>query len=248
MMPNVQNTTNLAPVLKIWVGGATEAAGKAEVVLKALIFPGFQGGNADFDFGNFNDIFSDFFQAEWEGVGRKREKGRDISTEIQISFSESILGTSRKVYITKNSKCATCGGSGAKPGTKMETCKYCNGQGKIREVKRTIFGNISSTKICEECLGAGEVPKEKCEICKGKGIFRREEEVSINIPSAIQNGQTLKMTGYGEAVKNGKVGDLYIKINVKIPSKISKRARELLESSKKRGYKNEFRNKKLSKL
>jgi len=204
-------------------------------------FGGFSNAGADFgssfDMGNLNDIFSDFFGGGAGGMGGRRQerRGRDISTEIQISFSDSIFGTNRKILITKTSTCLTCGGSGAKVGSKMETCKRCNGQGKIRESQRTIFGNITNTKICEVCLGAGEVPKEICDKCKGKGVLRREEEVSINIPVGIQNGQTLKMSGYGEATSKGTTGDLYIKIKIKIPNKISKRAHELIEELKKEG-------------
>lgn len=198
-------------------------------------FGGFSGGFQGGDFGNLNDIFSDFFSGSGMGGGVKQRRGRDISTEIQITLSDSVLGVTRKLAITKTSSCSVCHNSGAKPGTKMDTCKYCNGQGKIREIKRTILGNISNTRICEECLGSGSVPKEKCENCKGKGVLRQEEEVSINVPVGIQNGQTLKMSGYGEAIKNGKTGDLYIKINIKIPTKISKKARELLEELKKEG-------------
>jgi molecular chaperone DnaJ len=176
-------------------------------------FSGFQqGGGAEFDFGNLNDIFSDFFGG---GGGRAQaRRGRDISTEIQISFSDSVFGTNRKVLITKTSSCLTCHGSGAKAGSGMVTCKTCNGQGQIRESKRTIFGNIASTKICDHCLGAGEVPKEVCDTCKGKGVLRREEEVAIVIPAGIRDGEMIRMTGYGEAVSKGATGDLYIKINV----------------------------------
>jgi molecular chaperone DnaJ len=173
---------------------------------------GFGNGSADFDFGNLNDIFSDFFGG---GMGRAQERrGRDISTEIQISFSEAVFGVSRKILITKTSTCLTCHGSGAKEGTKMDTCKRCNGQGQIRETKRTILGNIASTKICEECHGAGEVPHEVCEKCKGKGVLRREEEISIVVPVGIRDGEMIRMSGMGEAVKGGTSGDLYIKINV----------------------------------
>jgi len=185
-------------------------------------FSGFQNGGADFDFGNLNDIFSDFFGGNMGGDRTQTRRGRDISTEIQISFSDSIFGVNRKVLITKTSQCMTCHGSGAKTGTKMETCKNCNGQGKIREQKRTIFGNIASTKICEVCLGVGEVPKEICETCKGKGVLRREEEISISIPAGIRDGEMIRMTGAGEAISKGATGDLYIKINV-TPHPIFKR-------------------------
>lgn len=178
-------------------------------------FSGFQNGNTDFDFGNLNDIFSDFFTGGGMGGGRAQaRRGRDISTEVQISFTESVFGVTRKILITKTSSCLTCKGSGAKTGSKMETCKHCNGQGKIHESKRTIFGNIGTTKICESCLGTGEVPKEICEICKGKGVLRREEEVTIVVPAGIRDGEMIRMSGIGEAISKGTTGDLYIKINV----------------------------------
>jgi len=140
----------------------------------------------DFD---LNDIFSDFFGGGGMGGGRQQaRRGRDISTEIQITFADAIFGVNRKILITKTSSCLACSGSGAKAGTKMETCKHCNGQGKVHEQKRTIFGMIANTKICEACLGTGEVPKEICDKCKGKGVLRREEEVSIVIPAGIRDG------------------------------------------------------------
>ncbi|MEK7569746.1 MAG: molecular chaperone DnaJ [Patescibacteria group bacterium] len=169
-------------------------------------------GGAEFDFGNLNDIFSDFFGG---GVGRTEvRRGRDISTEIQIPFEEAIFGTKRNILITKSSNCLVCHGAGAKPGTGMETCKRCNGKGKIRETKRSILGTIQTSKTCEECLGTGEVPKEKCESCKGRGVERREEEIAIVIPAGIRDGEMIRMSGMGEAVAKGTSGDLYIKINV----------------------------------
>src|SRR3989344_5011795 len=174
----------------------------------------FQNGNAEFDFGNLNDIFSDFFTGGMGGRRTQARRGRDISTEVQISFSDSIFGITRKVLITKTSNCLTCNGSGAKVDSKMETCKTCNGQGQIRESKRTIFGNVASNKVCEVCLGTGEVQKEICATCKGKGVLRREEEISIVIPAGIRDGEMIRITGMGEAISKGTAGDLYVKINV----------------------------------
>ena len=183
---------------------------------------GFQNGGAEFDFGNLNDIFSDFFGGGMGGSRREARRGRDISTEIQLSFSDAVFGVTRKILITKTSNCTTCDGKGAKAGTKMETCKTCNGQGKIRETKRSFLGNISTTKLCETCLGTGEVPKEICEKCKGKGVLRREEEITIEVPAGIRDGEMVRMTGMGEAISKGTAGDLYIKINV-APHSVFKR-------------------------
>jgi molecular chaperone DnaJ len=188
-------------------------------------FGGFQGAGMDFD---LNDIFSDFFGGGMGGGRTQARRGRDISTEMQISFSDSIFGVTRKILITKTSECSTCHGSGAKAGTKMETCKHCNGQGQIHEQKRTIFGNIASTKICEVCMGSGEVPKEVCERCKGKGVLRKEEEISIAVPAGIRDGEMIRMTGMGEAVSKGTTGDLYIKINVAAHSVFKREGNDLV--------------------
>ncbi len=185
-----------------------------EAGFEGFDFSGFQNSGAEFDFGNLNDIFSDFFGGGMGGGRTQARRGRDISTEIQISFVDAIFGIIRKILITKTSKCITCNGSGAKKDSKMETCKPCNGQGKIHEMKRTILGTISNTKICETCVGVGEVPKDPCHKCKSKGVLRREEEISLVIPLGIRNGEMIRMSGMGEAVSKGTAGDLYIKINV----------------------------------
>ena len=184
-------------------------------------FGGFDFSQAGFDFsgfsqggfGDLNDIFSDFFGG---GMGARAQarRGRDISTEIQISFEDSIFGVERNILITKTSTCETCHGSGGKPGTKNKKCSKCNGAGKIHETKRSFFGAYSSVKICEECAGSGQVPEEKCQICQGVGVFRKEEPIKVMIPAGINNGEMIRMTGMGEAIPKGASGDLYIKINV----------------------------------
>ncbi len=183
-------------------------------------FSGFQGQQG-FDMGDLGDIFGDFFN----GGGRRgsqARRGRDISTEIDITFEESIFGVIRKILITKQSTCSTCAGSGAKVGTKMDTCKSCNGQGKVREMKRSILGTFQTVVECTTCNGDGKIPHEKCGDCAGAGVSKKQEEIEIKIPSGIDNGEMVRMTSMGEAVKNAQSGDLYIKINVK-PHKTFKR-------------------------
>jgi molecular chaperone DnaJ len=133
---------------------------------------------------------------------------------MQMSFSDAVFGSSRKILITKTSNCSTCKATGAKPGTKMETCKKCNGQGRIHETKRSFLGTISSTKVCDTCLGVGEMPKEACEKCNGRGVLRTEEEITVGVPAGIRDGEMIRMSGMGEAISKGTPGDLYIKINV----------------------------------
>lgn len=187
-------------------------------------FSGFGQGdfqNMEFDLG---DIFGDIFGGGgFSPFARQREKrGRDMSLEMEISFEESIFGIEKNFLISKVSKCKTCAGSGAKPGTKTETCKKCSGKGKTNEVKRTIFGAMQSVQTCSACNGKGEIPKEKCSTCGGDGVVNAKEEIKINIPAGIRNGETIKIPGMGEAIPNGKTGDLYVTVLVK-PHKIWKR-------------------------
>ena len=179
-------------------------------------FSGFSGQG--FEGVDLNDIFGDFF-----GGGRQQaRRGRDISIDLELSFSESIFGVARKVLVTKVSRCDVCKGTGAKPGTSTKTCKDCNGQGRIQEMKRSFFGTISQVRECSTCAGTGKIPEDKCNACKGHGVIRKEEEITIKVPAGIQNGETVRLTGAGEAIQNGPSGDLYARIHV-APHRIFKR-------------------------
>lgn len=176
-------------------------------------FSGF-GENGGFSAQGFDlgDIFGDFFG------GRSRaqaKRGRDISIDIELSFEEAVFGVERNILLNKISVCQVCGGSGGRKGTEMVACTTCNGKGRIREAKRSIFGSIEITKACEICSGKGQVPKEKCEVCHGAGILKKEEEIKIKIPAGIDNGEMIRLSGAGEAVRGGTPGDLYIKTHVK---------------------------------
>lgn len=170
-------------------------------------FSGFQ----DFDIGDIFGGFGDIF-----GGGRRQQakRGRDISIDLEVPFRDAIFGTERKVLLTKVSQCKTCYGSGAKEGAEMETCKNCNGKGKIHETKNSILGTITSVRACDNCFGTGKVPKEKCKDCKGLGVARREDEISIAIPAGVDNGEMIRLSGVGEAIAGGITGDLYIKLHV----------------------------------
>ncbi len=172
-----------------------------------------QGGGQGFEF-DMNDIFQNFGDMFGGGFGSQESRGRDISIDIELTFKDAVFGVTRKVLLTKMSNCNVCEGSGAKQGTEMTSCATCNGAGKIREARQSIMGNVMTVRECPTCNGAGKIPKEQCSPCSGEGIERREEEIEVNIPAGIQNGEVIRMTGRGEAIKSGAAGDLYIKIHV----------------------------------
>ena len=164
-------------------------------------------GGFEFDLG---DIFGDFFS----GSNRK-QRGRDIAVDLELSFDESVFGVEKEISLNKFSNCEICHGSGAKPGSGMDTCKTCNGKGSIREVRRSIIGSFSTTRICDTCNGSGKIPKEKCDSCSGSGIKKKNQKIKVQIPSGIEDGEVLRLSQQGEAVSGGMPGDLYIKIRVK---------------------------------
>lgn len=197
-----------------FAGGAGPSAGAGQG-FGGFDFSGFggQAGQDGFEF-DLGDIFGDLFGGA--GGGRERPKrGRDISIDVELPFAEAIFGTERKILLNKTAVCTDCKGSGAKHGTEMHTCRVCNGKGKVHETRRSLMGTFSTARTCSECSGAGKVPKEKCPTCRGAGVMRKEQEISVKIPSGIDDGEMIRLTGAGEAVVAGTPGDLYIKVHVK---------------------------------
>ncbi len=170
----------------------------------------FGQGGVDFDFG---DIFGDMFGGRSQQ--QRTPRGRDISIDLEISFKDAIFGTTRTVLIGKVSTCAHCRGNGAKPGTELETCKTCNGSGRVHETRNSILGQFTSVRACNACDGSGKIPKEKCPECKGHGVLRKQEEIHVSVPAGIDNGEMIRLPQQGEAIKTGTAGDLYVKMHVK---------------------------------
>jgi molecular chaperone DnaJ len=169
------------------------------------------GNGFEFDLG---DIFGDFFGG---GGGRRQKvkKGHDITVDLDITFAESVFGVEKEFNLTKSAVCSDCGGSGAKKGTDMTTCSSCAGKGKIKETRRSILGNFVTERVCDKCEGSGRIPKEKCGTCHGIGIVKKSETIKVKIPADINSGETVRLSGAGESIKDGVSGDLYINISVR---------------------------------
>lgn len=183
-------------------------------------FSGFQqGGAGGFDFGDIDlgDLFGGGF-----GGGRSRarqRRGSDMQMRTEITFVESVFGVKKTVNVDHSKTCTDCEGTGAAVDSKMTTCGQCNGQGKVQTRMMGIFATVTE---CPTCHGHGEVPKTKCKKCKGAGTTREKDTIEFTIPAGINNGDTLRITGRGEAIKNGASGDLFVQVVVK-PHKVYKR-------------------------
>ncbi len=171
---------------------------------------GFGGGEEGFDLG---DLFGGIFGGGGRGRGQSR-RGSDIAVDVELSFKDSVYGVEKKILLHKNSACGRCNGAGNEPGTDFKTCDNCKGKGQIKDVRQSIFGSIAVNRQCEICLGVGKIPKEKCKQCKGSGIEHKKEEINVRIPAGVENGETVRLTGAGEAISGGPSGDLFIRIHV----------------------------------
>ncbi|MDO4902474.1 MAG: molecular chaperone DnaJ [bacterium] len=184
----------------------------------------FGGQGINFDFGGgFGDIFSDLFGGGFGG-GRSSgvRRGRDLQTEVVLSFKEAIFGLEKTLEITLDDDCDHCNGSGAEPDFGMKKCPTCGGSGQQTRVTQTLFGPIQQTTTCETCQGRGEVPEKDCGVCGGAGVRRQKQEIKLKIPAGIDDGATIRLSGRGEAIKGGEKGDLYVNIRVKADKKFTR--------------------------
>ena len=183
----------------------------------------FEGGGAggfDFNSADFGDIFGDIF-GDFFGGGRRRGanngpmKGANIRTSVRITFEEAVFGVSKEIELTLKDECATCHGTGAKPGTSPETCTKCGGKGQVVFTQQSFFGTVRNVQTCPECNGTGKVIKEKCPDCHGTGYIANRKKIQVSIPAGIDNGQSVRIRDKGEPGTNGGPrGDLLVEVIV----------------------------------
>ena len=194
-------------------------------------FDGF-GGFSDFgDFGDLGDIFSSFFggSSTRSRSSNGPRKGADLKMSIDISFEDAYLGVEKEISISRNEKCTSCGGTGAKPGTSPEKCSVCNGVGKIKQIVTTPFGQMATQKVCGHCNGEGKIIKDPCSECHGKGIVKKAKKLKVKIPEGIDDGRAIVFKGEGEVGPNGGPnGDLYVVVHIKRHSIYSRQAEHVL--------------------
>jgi molecular chaperone DnaJ len=159
-------------------------------------------------------VFGDFFSRA--GFGRKKERGKDIVMDMEITLEEAFKGLEKEIKLKKLTVCSKCRGSGGKPGSSKKKCSNCDGSGQVQQTKRTFFGVFSQVNTCPKCNGKGEVPEKECKNCRGTGKVHDIEVIKVDLPAGVNNGQTIRLAGKGEASKkDGPSGDLYIRIHLK---------------------------------
>ncbi|HPE72866.1 MAG TPA: molecular chaperone DnaJ [Candidatus Competibacter sp.] len=175
---------------------------------------GFGGFGEAADLGDiFGGVFRDIFGGmRGAGGGGQNYRGADLRYTLDLTLEEAVFGTTAKIRVPTLVSCATCAGSGAKPGTKPTTCPTCRGAGQVRMQQ----GFFSIQQACPRCQGRGTIIPDPCETCRGSGRIEEQKTLSVKVPAGVDNGDRIRLTGEGEVGEHGgSPGDLYVQIQVK---------------------------------
>ncbi len=176
-------------------------------------------GNSNFNFRNDDppDIFGGLFgRGRQGGAGRGApgtgpRRGRDLEAELHLTFEEAVEGAVTTVNVSSGTRCATCGGSGSRPGSSPVTCPRCGGLGVLNDNQ----GMFSLSSPCPECQGRGTKVVDPCPTCNGTGLEQRQRQVKVRIPAGVEDGQRIRVKGRGEPGANGgPAGDLFVIVHV----------------------------------
>jgi len=183
-------------------------------------FGGFGGGGAQemhFDFGDLGlgDIFGSFFGGGPRAEQQRQRRGRDVETNVTITFEQAVFGTEVELHLTLEDTCSHCKGTTVEPGYELKECDNCGGSGQVVHVMRTVFGNIQQASVCPKCQGRGKIPEKICTVCHGRGTQLKSQDITLKVPSGIDDGATIRLREHGEAIANGPKGDLYVNVRVK---------------------------------
>jgi molecular chaperone DnaJ len=193
---------------------------------------GLEGGGAP-HFHDVSDIFSAFGDIFGEGLfgdffgggGTRARKGADIRCEVQLDLLEAARGTSKIVRFMRHVACGTCGGSGAKPGSRAESCRYCGGKGRVVQSS----GIFSLQTTCPSCHGSGQVIREVCTACRGAAYVQKKVTRKIDIPAGVDDRTRLRLSGEGEpSPQGGPPGDCYCFISVAEHPLFQRRGQDLI--------------------
>jgi len=180
---------------------------------------GFDGGVGDV-FSHMQDLFSEMFSGGG-GFGGQRQprRGGDLRVQQRLTLEEAAFGVKREVVVQAPARCGDCNGTGAKPGTKPETCPQCRGAGHVSNAR----GFVMFTATCPRCQGQGVVVKHACRACDGHGVVEKPRKVNVTFPAGIDAGQRLRVPGQGlPGPGNAPPGDLYVEIDVEEDSRFER--------------------------
>lgn len=194
--------------------GAQGGFGGAGQGFGGFDFSQFGGDGAQFEFGGDMGDLGDILGGMFGGARRSRT-GHDVQASVTITFAEMVAGVRKDVHVRRMTACGGCGGTGGAAGATRRQCATCGGAGRVRRTVQTVFGAMAQTALCDACAGRGETYDKVCAVCNGVGRESRTENISIDIPAGIEHGQTIALTGMGDAGAHGApAGDLLVTVAV----------------------------------
>jgi molecular chaperone DnaJ len=189
---------------------------------------GFGGGGQTFDmsdvFGNarggttgggLGDIFGGMFGGGGGGTRRARSagptRGQDVNAEVKLDFEEAVRGATLPLQLSGPGACATCHGSGARPGTSSRQCPTCSGSGFVSHNQ----GAFGFSEPCRDCKGTGRLIEDPCPDCRGTGVTNQVRSITVRVPAGVRDGAKLRIAGKGTpGTHGGPAGDLYVTVSV----------------------------------
>ncbi len=175
------------------------------------------GGGGFSGFGDFGDIFSEFFGggASTRSSANAPRRGENVMARLELTFEEAAFGCEKEVAAPRIENCAACNGTGSSDGV-VETCSTCRGSGQVRTQQNFMGMSMQSTAVCPKCGGKGKTIKSPCSTCKGKGKVRKTNRVKVKVPAGVDEGQSVRVRGEGCVGSNGGPnGDLLAEIYIK---------------------------------
>ena len=170
-----------------------------------------QGGFSE-GFGSFSDIFEDFFGDMSGRSGRQeRERGQDLKYELSVDLREAYLGVKKEISFETLVSCEKCNGTGSEKSQGISNCGTCGGSGRTRASQ----GFFTVERTCPSCGGSGQVITDPCESCNGEGRKRKNRKIEVSIPTGVDDGSRIRLSGEGAAGQSGsQPGDLYLFISI----------------------------------
>lgn len=167
----------------------------------------------------FGDVFGDIFGGGRRGGGSQVFRGADLGYELKLDLETAVSGDDVTIEVPTQVTCEVCDGSGAKKGSSPVTCPTCGGVGQVRMQQ----GFFSIQQTCPQCKGAGTIIEDPCDNCNGRGRVRKIKTLSVKVPPGVDEGDRIRLSGEGEAGRNGgPAGDLYVEVRLK-PHKLFER-------------------------
>ncbi|MGH9027136.1 MAG: J domain-containing protein [Acidimicrobiia bacterium] len=178
------------------------------------------------------DLFDAFFGGDLGGrAGRGPQRGADIETRLTITLSEAAFGIARAITVRLPVECERCQGSGCEPGTHPSRCDVCGGAGQVRQVRRSILGQMMTAAPCPACDSTGSRILSPCNDCRGDGRLVGASNLDVEVPAGIDDGQRLRLEGRGPAAPRGGIpGDLYVTVHVEPQPGLVRQGRDLLHA------------------